>query len=70
MVFGLVAATPLISRFFAYLAIDVDTTSIVRGRTLKRYQHIVVMAAVVLLLYINASYVASGTYNPFIYFRF
>lgn len=70
IVFGLVAATPLISRFFAYLAVDVDPTSIVRGRTLKRYQHIVVMATVVLLLYINASYVASGTYNPFIYFRF
>jgi len=70
MVVGMVAATPLISRSFKYLAIEVNRTSIARGRTLKLYQHLVVLGTVALLLYVNASYIASGTYNPFIYFRF
>jgi alginate O-acetyltransferase complex protein AlgI len=70
MAFGLIAATPVISRFFEYLAVDVSLAAINRGRTLRLYQHIAIMTVSLVLLYVNASYIASGTYNPFIYFRF
>jgi len=69
-IFGIVASTPAVSFLMALVATDrrIDITRrSPSGGTLTHLADILFAAA---LIAVCCGYVASGTYNPFIYFRF
>ena len=66
---GVIAATPLARSLLAYVVTDRNATTL-RRATRGRVQTLVDVGFAFALILVCSIYIASGTYNPFIYFRF